>query len=82
MKAYGERIALRQIFDSHIENGIIVSAKKIFNGECEVHSIGSKLKTDLKVGDRILVAEGAGALIKRNGEELLFCAEQSIIATL
>jgi co-chaperonin GroES (HSP10) len=82
LKAYGERLALKQIFDSHIENGIIVSAKKIFNGECEVHSIGSKLKTDLKIGDRVLVAEGAGALIKRGGEELLFCTELSIIAIL
>ena len=59
-----------------------VEGKVIAAGDGRIKKDGSKIKIEVKVGDRILFAKYAGTEVKIDGEEHLMMKEEDILAII
>lgn len=83
MRAYGERVLVKKVLESPMENGIILSKEKIYNGVVEVVSIGGQYDGELLMeGDKLKLTEGAGAEVKVDGELHLSILKNHIIGVM
>jgi len=59
-----------------------VEGKVIAAGNGRIKKDGSKIKIEVKVGDRILFAKYAGTEVKIDGEEHLMMKEEDVLAII
>jgi co-chaperonin GroES (HSP10) len=82
MKAFGERVLVKKIYEDNKENGVLTSKEKIYNDEVEVYSIGAEFVGDICKGDRLQLTPGAGTPIKVDKEDYLSILKNHIIGVL
>jgi co-chaperonin GroES (HSP10) len=80
MRAFGERVLVKKIYEENKDGGILVSKEKVYNDQTEVYSVGSEFEGELIKGDILQLTPGAGTLVKIDGEEYLSILKNHIIS--
>lgn len=81
LKAVGDRILVKRLdTQAKVRGGIhIPQAAQETSQECEVVSVGAKVKTDIKRGDRVLIGKYSGTEAERDGVSLTVINENDIV---
>jgi co-chaperonin GroES (HSP10) len=82
MKAFGERVLVKKIYEDNRKEGVLISKEKVYNDVVEVYSIGDEFGGSLGKGDKLQLTPGAGTLVKINKEDYLSILKNHIIGTL